>query len=103
MATPLRLGTDRYDDGSVVLTAVGELDMSNVEAFCEAVDRAIAAGTGDAVLHIDLGAVDYLDSGAINVLFDRADSIELVVNPILLPVLTVSGLTQVTTVKSAGG
>lgn len=103
MATPLRLRADRNDDGSVVLTAVGELDMSNVADFSEAIDAAVTAGTDGAPLHIDLSAVDYLDSGAINVLFDRAGSIELVVNPILLPVLTVSGLTEVTTVKPAGG
>lgn len=103
MATPLRLRTDCNDDGSVVLIAVGELDMSNVGAFCEALDRAIAAGRADATLQVDLSAIVYLDSGAINVLFDRAESIELLVNPILLPVLTVSGLTKVTTVKPTGG
>lgn len=103
MATPLRLRTDCTDDGSVVLIAVGELDMSNVDAFCEALDRAIAAGRADATLQVDLSAIVYLDSGAINVLFDRAESIELLVNPILLPVLTVSGLTKVTTVQPAGG
>lgn len=101
MATPLRLHTDRQEDGSVVLTAAGELDMSNIAAFSEAVSAAV---DGDSrALLVDLSAVEYLDSGAINVLFEHADSIELVVNPILLPVLTVSGLTKATVVKPAGG
>lgn len=104
MATPLQLHTDRHDDGSVVLRAVGELDLSNVAQFAGLIEDAVAAGTDDgARLRVDLSGIEYLDSGAINVLFDHAESIDLVVNPILLPVLTVSGLTKVTTVKPAGG
>ncbi|ANI38969.1 STAS domain-containing protein [Mycolicibacterium vaccae] len=101
MPTPLSLHTDRQEDGSSVLTAVGELDMSNIAAFSEAVGAAV--GSDGQALLVDLSAVDYLDSGAINVLFDYAESIELLVNPVLLPVLTVSGLTRVTIVKPAGG
>lgn len=100
MATPLQLSTDRRDDGRLVLTAVGELDLSNVDVFTRALRQA-AAGTDGTPLHLDLSAVEYLDSGAINVLFEHADSIDLVVNPILLPVLTVSGLTGVVPVKPA--
>ncbi|CAN3128100.1 STAS domain-containing protein [Mycobacterium sp. smrl_JER01] len=104
MATPLQLHTDRDDDGSVVLRAVGELDLSNVAQFAGLIEDAVAAGTDDgARLQVDLSGIEYLDSGAINVLFDHAESIDLVVNPILLPVLTVCGLTKVTTVKPAGG
>ncbi|MFB1296557.1 STAS domain-containing protein [Mycobacterium sp. pW049] len=102
MATPLQLSTDRRDDGRIVLTAVGELDLSNVGVFTSALRQA-AAGTDGSPLHIDLSAVEYLDSGAINVLFDHADAIDLVVNPMLLRVLTVSGLTDVVTVKPAPG
>ncbi|MGP4057108.1 STAS domain-containing protein [Mycobacterium sp. 4D054] len=101
MATPLTLHTHRQEDGSVVLTAAGELDMSNIAAFSEAVGAAVD-GKGRRLL-VDLSAVEYLDSGAINVLFEHVDSIELVVNPILLPVLTVSGLTKATIVKPADG
>jgi anti-anti-sigma factor len=100
MATPLQLSTDRRDDGRLVLAAVGELDLSNVEVFSSAL-RDAAAGTDGTPLRVDLSAVEYLDSGAINVLFDHADQIDLVVNPMLLPVLTVSGLTEVVTVKPA--
>ena len=100
MATPLQLSTDRRGDGRLVLVAVGELDLSNVDVFSSAL-RDAAAGTDGTPLLVDLGAIEYLDSGAINVLFDHADSIDLVVNPMLLPVLTVSGLTEVVTVKPA--
>ncbi|MCZ0732276.1 STAS domain-containing protein [Mycolicibacterium iranicum] len=98
MATPLQLSTHRRDDGRLVLAAVGELDLSNIEVFSSAL-RDAAAGADGTPLRVDLTAVEYLDSGAINVLFDHAESIDLVVNPMLLPVLTVSGLTEVVTVK----
>lgn len=101
MATPLRLRTDRRDDGAVVLVAAGELDLSNISTFSDAIAHAITAGVDGLRLRVDLSAVEYLDSGAINVLFDHANSIEVVVNPILLPVLTVSGLTDVASVRAA--
>ena len=51
---------------------------------------------------IDLSAVEYLDSGAINALFDHADHIrQIIANPILMPVLKVSGLTDVAAVQAA--
>jgi len=99
MATPLSLSTDSID-GSIVLRAAGELDLSNVASFADALARVRGDIDGQR-LTVDLTAVDYLDSGAISVLFDHADRIELVVNPILIPVLTVSGLTDVVTVKPA--
>ncbi|VEG53049.1 anti-sigma-factor antagonist [Mycolicibacterium aurum] len=101
MATPLRLRTDRQDDGSLVLFAAGELDLSNIGTFSDAIAHAITANPDGTVLRVDLSEVEYLDSGAINVLFDHAESIDVVVNPILLPVLTVSGLTDVATVRPA--
>lgn len=101
MATPLQLRTDRRDDGALVLVAAGELDLSNIGVFSDAIAHAVSAGNDGSPLHIDLSAIEYLDSGAINVLFDHADSIELVVNPILLAVLTVSGLTDVASVRPA--
>jgi anti-anti-sigma factor len=101
MVTPLRIRTDRRDDGALVLIAAGELDLSNIGAFSDAIAHAITAGVDGLPLHVDLSAVEYLDSGAINVLFDHADAIDVVVNPVLLPVLTVSGLTDVASVRSA--
>ncbi|UXA19470.1 STAS domain-containing protein [Mycobacterium sp. SMC-4] len=100
MATPLHVTQDRRRDGTTVLTVVGELDLSNVAIFADAIATA-RAGSDGALLLVDLSGVEYLDSGAINVLFDHADQIELVVNPILVPVLTVSGLTDVVAVRPA--
>ena len=100
MVTPLSLFTDSSDDGSLVVRAIGEVDLSNVAEFSAAVAEARRAGPARQ-LGVDLSGVDYLDSGAIGVLFDHADGIYIVVNPILLPVLTISGLTEVATVKPA--
>ena len=100
MVTPLSLTTDSRDDGSLVLRATGELDLSNIDAFSEALASARKAGQ-DNQLSVDLSGVDYLDSGAISVLFDHAAGIQIVVNPILMSVLTISGLTKVATVKPA--
>lgn len=101
MATPLDVRTERAEDGRHAIVVVGELDLSNVAALADAL--AVAATAAEAgPLRIDLGRVEYLDSGAINVLFEHAASIELVVNPILLPVLTHSGLADVVRVTPAG-
>ncbi|MGB3481039.1 MAG: STAS domain-containing protein [Mycobacterium sp.] len=99
MVTPLSLDTARREDGSMVLIAAGEIDLSNVGAFTEALGRAIAAGSPETLVVVDLGAVDYLDSGAISVLFERVDNLRVVANPVLIPVLTISGLTQMTSVE----
>ncbi|MET8997653.1 STAS domain-containing protein [Amycolatopsis sp. Hca4] len=88
--TPLTLETSRRGDGNRVLTATGEIDLSNVADF----SRALGDATADGPVIVDLRAVDYLDSGAINALFAHADQISLVINPVLGPVLTISGLTS---------
>jgi anti-anti-sigma regulatory factor len=93
MATPLRVSVLRRDDGAVVLTAVGEIDMSNIDSFVEALAEATI---------VDLSGVEYLDSGGINALFANADHIHVIANPILMPVLKISGLTDVASVESAG-
>lgn len=76
--------------------------MSNVDAFDQALSAAAAevARTGD-TLTVDLTAVEYLDSAAINALFTRADHIRLVAHPLLMPVLTISGLSELVTVEPA--
>jgi anti-anti-sigma regulatory factor len=51
---------------------------------------------------VDLSGVEYLDSGGINVLFAHANDIHLMANPLLIPVLKISGLTDVASVESAG-
>ena len=103
MTTPLSISTDRRDDGTLVLTAAGEIDLTNVDSFADALsDGSAAAGPDGAVLTVDLTGVEYLDSGAINALFSHADSMRLIANPILMPVLTISGLAEVASVELAG-
>jgi anti-sigma B factor antagonist len=97
MTTPLTLSTDQRPDGTAVLTAVGEIDMSNAGQLRDALAQA-----GDAPLVIDLTSVEYLDSAGLTVLFGHADHIELVATPLLVPVLKISGLTEITDVRQAG-
>ncbi|GAA0965207.1 STAS domain-containing protein [Actinocorallia libanotica] len=92
MTTPLTLTSSHRSDGTTLLTAVGEIDMSNTTALAAALDDA----RGRVV--IDLTAVDYLDSAGLSVLFDHADRLELITTPLLAPVLTLSGLADVATV-----
>lgn len=101
MATPLRLHTGLGEDGTTVVRAAGELDLSNVAQFSEALDTAVRSGADGTPVRVDLTRIEYLDSGAINVLFDHADSIDVLVNPVLMSVLTISGLVKVTTVAAA--
>ena len=102
MPTSLTLDTARRDDGKLVLIAAGEIDLSNIDAFNQALTTAIteAAGSGG-MLTVDLSAVEYLDSAAINALFARADHIQLIAHPLLMSVLTISGLTELVTIEPA--
>jgi anti-anti-sigma factor len=102
MPTSLTLGTAHDNDGKIVLTAAGEIDLSNVDAFTRALATATSdAGGRGAPLTVDLSAVEYLDSSAINALFASADDIQLIVHPLLMPVLTISGLTELVTTEPA--
>lgn len=101
MATPLSVNVDRGSDGIPVVAAAGEIDLSNVDTFARALSQAIAeSGSSPSSLVVDMTAVEYLDSAAINTLFDYAEHIRIIANPVLLPVLTVGGLTQVATVET---
>ncbi|WP_327267792.1 STAS domain-containing protein [Streptomyces sp. NBC_01218] len=91
MTTPLTLTPGRRPDGTAVLTVVGEIDMSNTGSLAAALDDA----PGPLVL--DLTEVEYLDSAGLSVLFPHADRLELIAGPLLAPVLTISGLTDLTT------
>ncbi len=88
----------RTPDGGPLLTASGEIDLSNVGAFADAVAAGVAGG---GPLTIDLTAVDYLDSAALNVLFDHADHIRVVAAGLLLPLFRVCGLTELVEVEQA--
>ncbi|MDT0392051.1 MULTISPECIES: STAS domain-containing protein [Streptomyces] len=96
MTTPLTLTTGRRADGTPRLSVSGEIDMSNASALAEALDT----GAGHVV--VDLTAVEYLDSAGLSVLFARAERLELIVTPLLEPVLAVSGLADLATVHSLG-
>jgi anti-anti-sigma regulatory factor len=100
MTTPLTLNTARGDDGRIALTAVGEIDQSNIDAF----SGALAAATTDAAssgetLTVDLSAVEYLDSAAINALYASTDHIKLIANPLLTRILTVSGISELIAIE----
>ena len=103
MSTPLGVRTDRHG-GTVVLSVTGELDLSNVEVFTDAIEAAVGHGQETGRSTVDLAAVEYLDSAAINALFDHAPQIRrIVANPILMSVLTISGLASVVEVVAAEG
>jgi anti-sigma B factor antagonist len=96
MTTPLTLSTGPGPDGTAVLTAVGEIDMSNAGQLRDALDQ-----TAGAPLVIDLTACEYLDSAGLTVLFTHADHIALVAAPLLVPVLRISGLSELAEVRQA--
>ncbi|MFI6208138.1 STAS domain-containing protein [Streptomyces sp. NPDC051041] len=91
MTTPLILTPGQCTDGSASLTVAGEIDMSNARLLAEALDRT----TGPLV--VDLTGVEYLDSAGLSVLFAHSDRLELIATPLLSPVLTISGLADITT------
>ncbi|MBV8787144.1 MAG: STAS domain-containing protein [Mycobacterium sp.] len=102
MPTSLTLDTTRRTDGKLVLTAAGEIDLSNVDAFNNALTTAATElGSGGETLTVDLSGVDYLDSAAVNVLFARADHIDLIAHPLLMSIFTISGLAELVTIEPA--
>ncbi len=91
MATSLTLETVRRGDGKLALTATGEIDPSNIEAFDQALATATAEAAGSATaLIVDLSQVEYRDSAAINALFARADQIHVIAHPLLMRSFTAS-------------
>ncbi|CQR65719.1 STAS domain-containing protein [Streptomyces leeuwenhoekii] len=92
MTTPLSLTPSRRSDGATLLTVVGEIDMSNTDAFATAIE------TTDGPVVVDLTAVEYLDSAGLSVLFSHSDRIEVIASSLLAPVLSISGLADLVTV-----
>ena len=99
MATPLELSTQAGADGIPVVTVAGEIDMSNADRFRDALGLAAAAADGGSFV-VDLTGVEYLDSAGVHVLFAHAARIRLIAGPLLEPVLTISGLSDITSVSS---
>jgi anti-sigma B factor antagonist len=95
VTTPLELSTRQGDNGRPVLTAVGEVDMSNAAAFRDALTQ---AGMDEIDFTVDLTGVVYLDSAGLTALLPYAPRIRIIATGILAPVLAVSGLDPVTTV-----
>lgn len=103
MSQPLTFETVQGADGERILSAVGEIDMSNIDALKHALDG-VATEEGDesGTLTVDFSAVEYLDSAAINVLFSRADCIEkLIAHPLLMSTFRISGLAELVTIERA--
>lgn len=99
MPTQLALNTARPDNEILHLIAAGEVDLSNIDAFTQALTAAAAEGALGGGLIVDLTAVEYLDSAAINALAIRAEQIKkLLIRPVLVATLTVSGLAELVTV-----
>jgi anti-sigma B factor antagonist len=96
MATSLELSTRRDPDGTPVVTAIGEIDMSNADRFRAALGEAVAEGGR---LVVDLTRVEYLDSAGVHALFAYTPGLELIASPLLVPVLAISGLSDVTSVR----
>jgi anti-anti-sigma factor len=103
MPTSLTVDTARRHDGNVVLVAAGEVDLSNIDVFKQALAQATAEAAGSgAGLTVDLGAVEYMDSAAINALFARAESIgRIIAHPLVMSVFSISGLAELVPVEPA--
>ena len=102
MPTSLTFDTARRNDHNLVLIAIGEIDLSNIDAFNQALTAAgIEAASSGGTFTVDLSAIDYLDSAAINALYARAGQIDVIAHPLLMSVLTMSGLTELVTVEPA--
>jgi anti-anti-sigma factor len=101
VTTPLALNTNRGDDGTLVLSAAGELDLSNVDTLTQALTDAINATAGaDGAVTVDFSDIEYMDSSGINVLFTHAGQIRgLIINSLLSAVVTFSGLTGLVAVE----
>lgn len=102
MATPLTLNTFCDGHGGSKVVAEGEIDLSNVASFTEALNTATAGSRRPVT--VDLSAVKYLDSAAINALFTYTHEVErlhVIVHPFLIRVLTISGLNDIADVEPA--
>jgi anti-anti-sigma factor len=103
MHTSLDIDVVRRDNGDAVVVVAGEIDLSNVDAFRQAVRDATGDSDGvGAILTIDLSAVEYLDSAAVNTLYAYADRIiKVIAHPLLSNIFTISGLSELVAIEVA--
>ena len=102
MGAAMTITTRHDDNGGVELAAVGELDLSTIDQFTGALQSAAEHAGPGRTLTLDLSGVEYLDSAAINALFAQAGRINrIVVHPLLMRGLTISGLDQIVEVQPA--
>ncbi len=102
MGAAMTITTRHDDNGGVELAAVGELDLSTIDEFTAALQAAADDAGPGRMMTLDLSGVEYLDSAAINALFAQAGRISVVVvHPLLMRGLTISGLDKVVEVRAA--
>ena len=77
----------------------GEVDLGRKAQLAAAL--AAAVEPRDRGLVLDLSAVEYLDSAGVHVLFAFTPGLALIASPLLAPVLAISGLSDVTSVRDA--
>ena len=100
-ATPAFRVQQRQQDTAVVLEVAGEVDTTTAPLLFEAVVQALASGP--AILVLDLGAVDFIDSAGIAVLAvslkraaERKAKLRLVItHPHVHEIFTLTGLERV--------
>ena len=101
MPETLTVETARSGGGDLVLTAVGEIDLSTIEPFADALGNAVAEAADGHKLIVDLSGVEYLDSAGVNVLFPYAERIRVIAHPFLVRIFDISGFTDLATVDPA--
>ena len=103
MNTMLDIEVVHRGNGEALLTAAGEIDLSNIDEFKKAFADATRGTDGSGgILTVDLSAVEYLDSAAVNTLYAYADRIiKVVAHPLLMNIFTISGLAELVAVEAA--
>jgi anti-sigma B factor antagonist len=94
MTVELRIAA-AAEPGATRLTVSGEIDMSNADRLRAALEE---AGDDQRVV-LDLTGVEYLDSAGLAVLLPHAGRLEVIATPLMSPVLTISGLADLASVR----
>ena len=101
MSAELQIRSATAADGNVLLTVVGEIDLSSASVFRDALEE--ACSTHPAVA-IDLRGITYFDSAGVDALFRYAPKhrIKLIIgdNDTIAAVVKVSGLDQLVTLEN---